>query len=137
MLKYIAIALIALTAGCAMTQQGQEDNAAKADQLFGKAKVGLVIASIAVSGYNIVCVSSFRTSPICAANIRTIVNKAMQGAADAIAAAERVFAASNSTLDQKMAAVNAATALVNELAKAVAKYVPEGIVAPSAALAGS
>lgn len=125
MLKHLAIMLTVLGAvGCATTAQEQQDNAARADQLFGKAKVGLVIATVAVGGYNIVCKGNLSTSPICAANISEIVNRALKAAADAIASAERIFAASNSTLDQKMAAVNIATALVTELTNIVANYVP-------------
>lgn len=132
------LALVGLLAtGCATTPQEQQDNAAKADQLFGKAKVGLVIASIAVSGYNVVCASSLKTSPICAQNIAVIVNKALQGASDGVAAAERVFAAANSTTDQRLAAAQIATSLVNSLTKAVQDYVPAGVAAPSAAFAGS
>lgn len=129
-IKRIAtLAGIALLAtACATTPAGQQTEKERADQLFGKAKVALVVASITVSGYNVLCASTLKASQLCAANVREAVNKAQAAAMDAVAGAERVFAAGNSTTDRQLQIAQIAVAAVNEFVNAVTKYVPNGTV---------
>lgn len=123
MLKQLLLApLLALSfalAGCAGTQVERKESA---DQIFGKAKVVMMTATVAVGAYNVLCADTLSQSAVCARNINEIVNAGLAGTADAIASAERVFAAANSTDAAKLDAAKGAIAAVNELVALVAKY---------------
>lgn len=120
MLRYAMIALVAIGLGaCGGTPQQNQDNA---DQVFGKAKLALVVGSGAVALYNVGCMSAVVPASICTKQIMTIVNNVLAGAVDAVDAAEKVFADINSTQDARLAAAKASMTLVAELQKALEKY---------------
>lgn len=118
-MKLLAILLALILAACADTQQERQESA---DQVFGKAKMGLVVATIAVGAYNVLCTDTLAQSAICARHISELVNSGMAAAADAINGSERIFAAANSTQADRLDAAKGALAAVNELAAALAKY---------------
>lgn len=114
----IILAALAL-AGCAGTQA---ENQASADQKFGQAKLALVAASGVVGVYNVLCEETLATSAICAKDVSVYVNDGLAAASDAVDAAEKVFAASNTDQDARLKAASIAAVVVAELTKGLAKY---------------
>ena len=119
MIRAIVLALVIAIAGCAGTP---DQNQEKADQVFGKAKLYLVIGSGTVALYNVACASTALPLAACTKNVTRAVNDILAGAVDAVSAAEKVFADVNSTQDARLAAAKASMTLVAELQKAIDKY---------------
>lgn len=120
MKKIIPILSVLLVfGGCAGTQQQNQNSA---DQVFGKAKLALMIGSGAVAVYNVGCASTVVPASICTKQIMKIVNDALAQASDAVAAAEAVFADVNSTQDARLAAAKATTTIVAAMTDAINKY---------------
>lgn len=112
------LAALALTA-CAGTQAERQESA---DQKFGQAKLALVAASGIVGVYNVLCEETLATSAICAKDVSVYVNDGLAAASDAVEAAEKVFAASNTDQDARLKAASIAAVVVAELTKGLAKY---------------
>ena len=120
-MKYVAILAALALGGCATTQT---DRQSEADQVFGKAKIGLVLATGVVSVYNLmpVCGDGSPSPPLCYSEaVGEIANRGLAALSDAISSAEKVFAAANAD-GVKLDAAKAASAAVQELLANLAKY---------------
>jgi hypothetical protein len=118
----LAAVLSLAIAGCGVTQP---DRAASADQAFGSAKMGLVVATGLVSVYNLlpVCADNGPAPPLCySPAVGDIINAGLAAVADAIQSSEKIFAAANSDPGAKLNAAKAALAAVQELVATLAKY---------------
>lgn len=121
-LTALAAALCLALAGCGGTQQ---DRQASADQAFGAAKMGLVVATSLVSAYNLLpeCADNGPSPPLCySPAVGDVVNKGLAAAADIIESSEKIFAAANSDPGAKLSAAKAAMAAVQQLVAELAKY---------------
>ena len=123
MIRYAirAVSLVFLSwfmASCAPSQMARQESA---DQIFGKAKVAMNLATVGIGAYNVLCISMVIPEGACVGNIRELVNSNMANAADAIARTEKVFAAGN-VEGTKLDYAKLATAAVVELTDALAKY---------------
>ena len=122
-MKIIAILLsiLALTA-CSGTVQ---DKQASADQVFGTAKMSLVVASGLVSVYNLMpaCSDDTLPPPLCYSDgIGDILNTSLAAAASAIESSEAVFAAANTDQEARLKAANIAQAVIAELLRNLTKF---------------
>lgn len=121
-MRMISTALLALAlTGCSGTPQDRQESA---DQIFGRVKVGYVIASLAVSVYNqLTPCDEGGSAPFCySENVGAILDKSMEGAALAIKATEETFAAGNADVDGKLKAANVAKVVVDNLMVALKQF---------------
>jgi len=122
-MKIIAILLsiLALTA-CSGTVQ---DKQASADQVFGTAKMSLVVASGLVSVYNLmpVCGDDTLPPPLCYSEpVAEILNAGLAVAASTIESSEAIFAAANTDEAARLKAANIAQAVIAELLRNLTKF---------------
>lgn len=116
MMKALAAAMmLGLMTACSGTVQDRQQSA---DQVFGDAKMGLVVASGLVGIYNLmpVCSAESLPPPLCYSEpVGDILNKGLAGAASAIESSEKVFAAANTDQEARLKAANIAQAVIAEL----------------------
>lgn len=116
------LGLMATVTACSGTVQ---DKQASADQTFGDAKMGLVVASGLVGIYNLmpVCSAESLPPPLCYSEaVGDILNKGLAGAAAAIESSEAVFAAANTDQEARLKAANIAQAVIAELLRNLTKF---------------
>ena len=115
------LSALALTA-CSGSVQ---DKQASADQVFGTAKMSLVVASGLVGVYNLmpVCGDDTLPPPLCYSEpVGDILNKGLAGAAAAIESSEAIFAAANTDEAARLKAANIAQAVIAELLRNLTKF---------------
>jgi hypothetical protein len=122
-MRIIAIIAAALAlAGCSGTVQDRQSNA---DQVFGTAKMSLVVATGLVSVYNLMppCSEDSLPPPLCYSDpVGDILNKGLEGAAAAIESSEKIFAAANTDAEARLKAANVAQAVIAELLRNLTKF---------------
>lgn len=101
-----------------------QDKQQSADQVFGTAKMGLVVASGLVSVYNLMPLcSDTRTPPLCYSEpVGDALNLGLAAAASAIESAEHIFAASNTDEEARLKAARVAQAVIEELTRTLARF---------------
>ena len=102
-----------------------EDRQQSADQTFGDAKMGLVVASGLVGIYNLmpVCAEQSLPPPLCYSEpVGEILNKGLAGAAAAIESSEAIFAAANSDEAARLKASKVAQTIIAELLRNLTKF---------------
>ena len=112
-------AILAILSALALTacSGSVQDKQANADQVFGTAKMSLVVATGLVSVYNLlpVCDDS-HSPPLCySEGIGDALNKGLAAAASAIESSEAIFAAANTDQEARLKAANIAQAVIAEL----------------------
>ena len=115
------LSALALTA-CSGTVQDKQQSA---DQVFGTAKMSLVVATGLVSVYNLmpVCGDDPLPPPLCYSEpVGDILNKSLAGAAAAIESSEAIFAAANTDAEARLKAANIAQAVIAELLRNLTKF---------------
>ncbi len=115
------LSALALTA-CSGTVQDKQQSA---DQVFGTAKMSLVVATGLVSVYNLmpVCGDDTLPPPLCYSEpVGDILNKSLAGAAAAIESSEAIFAAANTDAEARLKAANIAQAVIAELLRNLTKF---------------
>ena len=123
MMKIIPVILsaLALTA-CSGTVQDKQQSA---DQVFGTAKMSLVVASGLVSIYNLmpVCGDDTLPPPLCYSEpVAEILNAGLAVAASTIESSEAIFAAANTDEAARLKAANIAQAVIAELLRNLTKF---------------
>lgn len=113
------IAVATMLTACGATQIERQESG---DQIFGKAKLVMIGANIGVGLYNALCTDTLSQSSICAAHIAGYVNAGQASTSQALLDAEAVFAASNKTDADKLAAAKAAAAAVASFLGTLSKY---------------
>jgi hypothetical protein len=121
--RIIAILLSALSlTACSGTVQDRQQSA---DQVFGTAKMSLVVATGLVSVYNLMpaCSDDTLPPPLCYSDgIGDILNTSLAAAASAIESSEAVFAAANTDQEARLKAANIAQAVIAELLRNLTKF---------------
>ena len=118
----LAAAMMLAVTACSGTV---EDRQQSADQVFGDAKMGLVVASGLVGIYNLmpVCGAESLPPPLCYSEpVGDIFNKGLAAAAAAIESSEKVFAAANTDQEARLKAANIAQAVIAELLRNLTKF---------------
>jgi hypothetical protein len=118
----IMLGLMAVLPACSGTVQDRQQSA---DQVFGDAKMGLVVASGLVGIYNLmpVCSAESLPPPLCYSEpVGDIFNKGLAAAASAIESSEKVFAAANTDQEARLKAANIAQAVIAELLRNLTKF---------------
>ncbi|HQS15049.1 hypothetical protein [Reyranella sp.] len=116
------LALMAVLPACSGTVQERQESA---DQVFGTAKMSLVVATGLVSVYNLmpVCSDQSLPPPLCYSEaVGDILNKGLAGAAAAIESSEAIFAAANTDEAARLKAANVAQAIIAELLRNLTKF---------------
>ncbi|WP_444778720.1 hypothetical protein [Reyranella sp.] len=106
---------MATVTACSGTVQ---DKQASADQVFGDAKMGLVVAFGLVGIYNLmpVCSAESLPPPLCySESVSNILNKGLAAAASAIQSSEAIFAATNTVEEARLKAAKVAQTVIAEL----------------------
>jgi len=101
-----------------------QDRQASADQVFGAAKMSLVVATGLVSVYNLlpVCDDS-HSPPLCySEGIGDALNKGLEAAASAVQSSEAIFAAANTDEAARLKAAKVAQTVIAELMRNLAKF---------------
>ena len=117
-----AAMMLALMTACSGTVQ---DRQASADQVFGDAKMGLVVASGLVGIYNLmpVCSAESLPPPLCYSEpVAEILNAGLAVAASTIESSEAIFAAANTDEAARLKAANIAQAVIAELLRNLTKF---------------
>ena len=116
------LGLMATMTACSGTVQDRQQSA---DQVFGDAKMGLVVASGLVGIYNLmpVCSAESLPPPLCYSEpVGDILNNGLAAAASAIESSEAVFAAANTDQEARLKAANIAQAVIAELLRNLTKF---------------
>lgn len=101
------------------------DRQASADQVFGDAKMGLVVASGLVGIYNLmpVCSAESLPPPLCYSEpVAEILNAGLAAAASAIESSEAIFAAANTDEAARLKAARVAQTVIAELLRNLTKF---------------
>lgn len=115
------LSALALTA-CSGSVQ---DKQASADQVFGTAKMSLVVATGLVSVYNLlpVCEEGGPSPPFCYSEpIGDALNKGLEAAASAVQSSEAIFAAANTDEQARLKAAAIAQTVIAELLRNLTKF---------------
>ncbi|HQS18593.1 hypothetical protein [Reyranella sp.] len=118
----LAAAMMLAVTACSGTVQDRQQSA---DQVFGDAKMGLVVASGLVGIYNLMpaCSAESLPPPLCYSEaVGDILNKGLAAAASAIESSEKVFAAANTDQEARLKAANIAQAVIAELLRNLTKF---------------
>lgn len=113
--------MLAVTA-CSGTVQDRQQSA---DQVFGSAKMSLVVATGLVSVYNLMppCSDASLPPPLCYSDaVGDTLNKGLEAAASAIESSEKIFAAANTDAEARLKAANIAQAVIAELLHNLTKF---------------
>ena len=116
------LGVMATVTACSGTVQ---DKQASADQVFGDAKMGLVVASGLVGIYNLmpVCSAESLPPPLCYSEpVGDILNKGLAAAASAIESSEAIFAAANTDEEARLKAARVAQTVIAELLRNLTKF---------------
>lgn len=119
---FLALLSALVLTACGGTVQERQDSA---DQSFGDAKMGLVVASGLVSIYNLmpVCSSESLPPPLCYSEpVAEILNAGLAGAASAIESGEAIFAAANTDEAARLKAARVAQTVIAELLRNLTKF---------------
>lgn len=113
-----AAMMLGVTATVTACSGTVQDKQASADQAFGDAKMGLVVASGLVGIYNLmpVCSAESLPPPLCYSEpVGDILNKGLAAAASAIESSEKIFAAANTDEEARLKAARVAQTVIAEL----------------------
>lgn len=117
----LATSALFVVSACGTVEQNRES----ADQIFGTAKMGLVVATGVVALYNVLPVCSDKSLPPPACyneQIADILNLAVAAGADAIESAEKVFADVNTTEETRLRIAKGVLTTIQELTAKLQKY---------------
>ena len=116
------LGLMLATTACSGSVQ---DRQASADQVFGDAKMGLVVASGLVGVYNLtpVCSAESLPPPLCYSEpVAEILNAGLAAAASTIESSEAIFAAANNDEAARLKAAKVAQTVIAELLRNLTKF---------------
>lgn len=126
MIKALAAAMmLGLTLAVAACSGTVQDRQASADQVFGDAKMGLVVASGLVGIYNLmpVCSAESLPPPLCYSEpVAEILNAGLAAAASTIESSEAIFAAANTDEAARLKAARVAQTVIAELLRNLTKF---------------